>query len=386
MQCDQCGKGVPTTTRFCAYCGAPIQAPRIVRPPRAPLPTWARWVLGVAVVLSLVVTATLTEGRFLKILTGSACQMPASPTPAEDSVIPSVPAELMFLDEHAGLTAYLDLGTDVNVSQAKEIYGEFTEVISSGIMSFRQVFSGEIMSETDDFIVGRIALPYELDGRFVSLWDRTPNAEGIRNVSVFIHRRGWIAAYYPEGVVAAQNVVLKGDASLAWDITSPLKYGIQEACRALGLDADTTPVRFHDFSRPAESGLTLIVYTARQTGISSFDFFIPSEMTVTSGSWFHAAFNTNSRMAVSGDNLSTVRGIGVGRPLPVARGQLKQTHLKPGDYLVSLTVEEEDRIYRSHRAFVVIAVYYRGEATPTSDGARLLTLDLERPCTGPEIP
>lgn len=383
MICLGCGRTIPTTVVFCAYCGARIGEPSSGTPargrPRFRLPTWGRVMLVIAIALALVLTTSPAGELLLNLFVDWSPQVHPTPGMPEQIVRPSVPVELAFVEEQSGFAAYVHTAEDLDISRAEEIYGEVTEVFSHGIMGFTQVFSGEISTKADDFVTGRVVLPYELDGRFVRLWDKTPGIERIRHVSVFIHRSGWIVAYYPRGQHAAQNVVLKGDASLSWDITAPLMYGINEAYSALGLDSDSYQVRFYDFGRPDETRLTLMVYGYRQKGVSHFSFSIPVEVSVTSGSWFHAAFNTNSSMAVSGDSISTVRGIGVGRPVPVARGSLKGKHTRPGDHSVSLTVDEEDWVYRSHRAFGVVALYHRGDGVVTGNGSYGKTVRLDRP-------
>ncbi len=54
MKCPKCGNIIPSNVRFCAYCGA-LVAPR----PRQKVPTWGKWIIGLAVSGLIIVAIVL---------------------------------------------------------------------------------------------------------------------------------------------------------------------------------------------------------------------------------------------------------------------------------------------------------------------------------------
>ena len=164
---------------------------------------------------------------------------------------PVMAAESTFLDEEAGISAYTNLGTTIDLSVAK-----------TGFKTIEQ--------ETADYIVGSIALP------------DLPETE---DVHCFVHSDGWIVTYY----LAAEPT----SKVIGWGYSSPghlvtkLEVGIDEMCNTLATVAGD--ISYYHFHYPFANRWMVITECATSSDPDSFNLKIPSDFTTYERSWSHYA-------------------------------------------------------------------------------------------------
>ena len=162
---------------------------------------------------------------------------------------PVMAAEPTFLDEEAGISAYTNLGTTIDLSVAR-----------TGFKTIEQ--------ETADYVVGSIALP------------DLPETE---DAHCFVHSDGWIVTYYLAAEPASKVI--------GWVYSSPgnlitkLKVGIDEMCNTLATVA--SDISYYHFHFPLANRLMVITESQQGLGTDSFNLKIPSEFTVYERSWSH---------------------------------------------------------------------------------------------------
>jgi len=185
----------------------------------------------VAVVASIVLVGALlpdTEVPLLGITGGIALAEPAF-AQAEDG---------HFLQEEAGMAAYMRTGQTIDVGKAKE--------------AFRT-----IERQTTTYVVGSVALP-----------DYT----AAEDVHVFVHQEGWLVAYYSRQEPASKIV--------DWARYSPgsvptkLELGLSIVAGYAGVPVKD--VNYYAFHYPSADKLTVIA----DSTIDGFYLTIPSEFTV----------------------------------------------------------------------------------------------------------
>jgi hypothetical protein len=154
-----------------------------------------------------------------------------------------------FLEEEAGITAYTNVGRAINLSAVKN--------------AFRT-----IEHETADYVIGSVAIP-----------DYTESEDA----HVYIHKDGWLAAYYLKDEPVAKIIDLAhyegGQIS-----GTKLDLALLGVANALGLPI--SDVSYYDFVAPQANQLLLVI--DRENGrdaTDSFDITIPSEITVFERSW-----------------------------------------------------------------------------------------------------
>ncbi len=164
---------------------------------------------------------------------------------------PVMAAESTFLDEEAGISAYTNLGTAIDLSVAR-----------TGFKTIEQ--------ETADYIVGSIALP------------DLPETE---DVHCFVHSDGWIVTYYLAAEPTSKVIV--------WSYYSPgnlktkLQLGLEEMTYALGVTA--TDINYYHFQYPyANKWMVIVDCTVDREG-DSFNLKIPGDFTIYERSWSHYA-------------------------------------------------------------------------------------------------
>jgi len=164
---------------------------------------------------------------------------------------PAMAAEPTFLDEEAGISAYTNLGTAIDLSVAR-----------TGFKTIEQ--------ETADYIVGSIALP------------DLPETE---DVHCFVHSDGWIVTYYlaaePTSKVIGWVYPSQGY------LVTKLEIGIDEMCNTLATVAGD--IDYYHFHYPLANRWMVITDCAASEDPDSFNLKIPSDFTIYERSWSHYA-------------------------------------------------------------------------------------------------
>lgn len=153
-----------------------------------------------------------------------------------------------FLVEEAGICAYGNVDQEINLTKAKE------------------VFRG-LEYECEDYIIGSVPIP------------GYPESE---DVHVYVHRTGWIVAYYSKTEYVAK--IIK-------DFINPEDNKIQNAiaviCNALWIGIPE--IHYYDFRYPDAN--TLIVVGDRQPdrGTNTFRILVPAEIAnnISKFEWYY---------------------------------------------------------------------------------------------------
>ena len=233
---------------------------------------------------------------------------------------PVMAAESTFLDEEAGISAYTNLGTTIDLSVAK-----------TGFKTIEQ--------ETADYIVGSIALP------------DLPETE---DVHCFVHSDGWIVTYYLAAEPASKII--------GWGYSSPgnlvtkLKVGIDEMCNTLTTVAGD--ISYYHFHYPLANRLIVITDCAASEDPESFNLKIPSDFTTYERSWSHYAvidcsYNTeHSYFKLNGNTIDQID-----EPGGTHQGTLTFGELGP-DIFHTATVDTNIFCSRTQACIGIVLVYF----------------------------
>ena len=164
----------------------------------------------------------------------------------------SVSSETTFLEEEAGISIYVNIGRSIDLAVAKTVYRT-------------------IEKETSNYTVGSIPLP------------GLPESE---DVHCFVHKDGWIVAYYlrgePIGKIVDWNLWSGGKLT-----KNKLQVGLEQMTNALGVSV--TGAKYYHFQYSNANKCMLIVETLVVGGEDSFNVTIPSTFVVYERSWSHYA-------------------------------------------------------------------------------------------------
>ncbi|MCH8296184.1 hypothetical protein IH992_34325, partial [Candidatus Poribacteria bacterium] len=179
-------------------------------------------------------------------------------------------AHANFLEDEAGITAYTNVGRAINLSAVKN--------------AFRT-----IEHETADYVIGSVAIP-----------DYTESEDA----HVYIHKDGWLAAYYLKDEPVAKIIDFAHYEGGAISGTK-LDLALLEVANALGLPI--ADVKYYDFVAPQANQLLLVVDREDNSGTTdSFDITIPNEITVFERSWGLYAFSANPTLLnIDNNEIST---------------------------------------------------------------------------------
>ena len=164
----------------------------------------------------------------------------------------SVSSETSFLEEEAGMSIYVNIGRSIDLAVAKTVYRT-------------------IEKETSNYTVGSVPLP------------SLPESE---DVHCFVHKDGWIVAYYlrgePIGKIVDWNLWSGGKLT-----KNKLQVGLEQMTNALGVSV--TGAKYYHFQYSNANKCMLIVETLVVGGEDSFNVTIPSTFVVYERSWSHYA-------------------------------------------------------------------------------------------------
>lgn len=238
-----------------------------------------------------------------------------------------------FLDNEAGISAYVNINRSINLAVARTAY------------------RGDPEKETSDYLVGSVS---------VSLSEND-------DVHCFVHKEGWIVTYYGKGEPLSKIV----DWNL-WDknasklTANKLQVGLKNMTTTLGVYPVPSASYYH-FQYPNANKCMIIIETLVGKGEDSFNVTIPNDLTVYERSWSHysqrlwnngdGVADKHSYFKVDGNMINTISGItGVSDPV-TNRGTLIGAQLFPdASHMVSVS---SDYTYGSYLYGVCVALVYQ---------------------------
>ena len=197
---------------------------------------------------------------------------------------------MSFLEEEAGISAYVNVGHPINLNKAKTAYRT-------------------IERETSDYIIGSVALP------------DYPASE---DVHCYVNRDGWIVVYYTKDEPTSKII--------DWVNYSPGKIStkLDLALNVLGasLGIAITNVKYYHFNYPLANKLMLIAG-------KQFKITIPNELVVYESSFSFGYYEY-------GEEIRSEEQYGKLTPSQLRRGI---TH--------TVQVKEEEGFWESYRVFAI---------------------------------
>lgn len=187
-----------------------------------------------------------------------------------------------FLEEEAGISAYVNVGQEIDLEKAKTAFKS-------------------IETANESYIIGEIDIPGLPE-------DVDPHA--------YVHKDGWIVAYYSKYAPASKTMQWVGyDGGTI--TTTTLADAIHQICTAI--QVSYTPVKgnieYYDFEYPDANRMMLITDMVTGGYSDSFNLTIPLELEyqLYEGSWSHYFFKHYSSyssyyslLEIDGDTFSTI--------------------------------------------------------------------------------
>jgi len=232
---------------------------------------------------------------------------------------PVMAAGSIFLDEEAGMAAYTNLGTAIDLSVAR-----------AGFKTIEQ--------ETADYIVGSVALP---------------DLSETEDVHCFVHSDGWIVTYYLAAEPASK--VIGWGYSSPGNLVTKLEVGIDEMCNTLATVAGD--ISYYHFHYPLANRLMVITDCAVNEDPDSFNLKFPGDFTIYERSWSHYAvlsypvYEQDSYFKLNGTAIDTIS-----EPGGTHQGTLTFGQLSP-DIFHTATVDT-DYFTSGNQACIGIVLVY----------------------------
>jgi hypothetical protein len=148
-----------------------------------------------------------------------------------------------FLEEEAGITAYISAGKSINLARVVPVYRT-------------------IENQTDDFIVGSVA---------VADYGEAEDAH------VYVHTDGWIAAYYLADEPVAKIIDWRRYDGGGMPATK-LELALQRVADAVSVAIPE--VKYYDFTAPQANRLLIVAERENGHANDPFDILIPDDITV----------------------------------------------------------------------------------------------------------
>jgi len=156
-----------------------------------------------------------------------------------------------FLEEEAGISAYTNVGETIDLEKAKT--------------AFRT-----IEYETDEYIIGSVPLP------------DYPETE---DVHAYVHKDGWIVAYYLKEEPAAKIIDWEDYGTDEKITGTKLEDGISVVCNAAGVPMRN--IKYYDFRYPNADKLMIVADAQWGSGTDTFKLKIPSDFVFYERSYSH---------------------------------------------------------------------------------------------------
>jgi len=184
-----------------------------------------------------------------------------------------------FLEEEAGISAYTNVGETIDLEKAKT--------------AFRT-----IEYETDEYIIGSVPLP------------DYPETE---DVHAYVHKDGWIVAYYLKEEPAAKIIDWEDYGTDEKITGTKLEDGISVVCNAAGVPMKN--IKYYDFRYPNANRLMIVADALWSYGTDTFRLKLPSDFVFYERSYSHCGRESGgnwleSYMYLDEDEISSINEIG----------------------------------------------------------------------------
>jgi hypothetical protein len=249
-------------------------------------------------------------------------EMPLFVAVAEGSEVSGMRAGTNFLDAEAGISAYTNVGEEIDLEKANA--------------AFRT-----IEYETDEYIIGSVTLP------------DYPEYE---DVHAYVHKDGWVVTYYLKDKPVGKIIDWKDYSTDEKIIGTKLEDGLSVACNAAGVPI--RDIKYYDFRYPNADKLMIVADAQWTEGTDTFNIKLPSDFIFYDRSYSHYTYDSGgSKMKIDGNEVSSL-----GDCNDYSRwqsGQLSPTQLSLDDFhTVSLWHSEYYSSTKGH-ACAAIALIYR---------------------------
>ena len=245
-------------------------------------------------------------------------------TGMDQPLTPLFAAGSSFLESEAGVTAYSQLSTPIDLTQAKQAYKN-------------------IEHETADYLIGSVSLP---------------GYGETHDVHVYLDTDGWIAAYYFANEPAAKIVDWRdyGGSIIPTKLEDALWKVANQISRGLPYTS------FYDFRNPSATKITIITdEKVGEAGVDTFTLYVPGEYVLYDRSWSHAlradffGGATSGSITLGGTELHSGSTAGVGTGWWIWEGGINPT-LLPKDTWLTVTVSNSagSAYYGSYVAIILI--------------------------------
>ena len=175
-------------------------------------------------------------------------------------------ASAAFPDNEAGISAYVNVGTSIDLGLAAGAYKSET-----------------IEARTSTYIIGVVEVP---------------SANVYEQPHVYTSSDGWIMAYYakekPRALIMPWGSFDPNNPDFSKMNNTRLEEAISKVSSAVGVAYSTIKpnTKYYDFQYPDANGLTLIAQSRPTAGVESFSFRVPSEFTLYNASWEYYSYDS----------------------------------------------------------------------------------------------
>jgi len=240
-----------------------------------------------------------------------------------------------FLDDEAGISAYVNINRSIDLAVAKTVYRTLEK-------------------ETADYIVGSVNVSLSAD----------------EDVHCFVHKEGWIVTYYGKGEPLSKIVEWNLWSQSTSKLTkNKLQVGLEKMTLVL-IGVAVPSVSYYDFQYPNANKCMIIIKTLVGSGEDSFNVTIPTDIAVYEQSWSHYSqclwsygdgpAYAHSYFKVDGNTINTISGTtGVIDPV-TNRGTLTDPLEKLKQGAASMVSVSSDYYYYYHYLYgVCVALVYQ---------------------------
>ena len=247
-------------------------------------------------------------------------EMPLFVAVAEGSEVSGMRAGTNFLDAEAGISAYTNVGEEIDLEKAKA--------------AFRT-----IEYQTDEYIIGSVPLP------------DYPEYE---DVHAYVHKDGWVVTYYLKDKPVGKIIDWKDYSTDEKIIGTKLEDGLSVACNAAGVPIRN--IKYYDFRYPNADKLMIVADAQWTEGTDTFNIKLPSDFVFYDRSYSHYAQDSEgSTMKIDGNEISSLEYC---RDSSRWRsGQLSPTQLSLDDF--HTVILRHDEGYPTGHACAAIVLIYR---------------------------
>ena len=182
-----------------------------------------------------------------------------------------------YLEDEAGISAYTNVGEEINLANART--------------AFRT-----IEHETEEYIIGSVPLPDYAE---------------TEDVHAYVHKDGWVVAYYLEAEPVAKIVDWEDYSTTEIITGTKLEDGVSIVCNAAGVPI--IDLKYYDFRYPNADKLMIVADASWTTGEDTFNIKLPSDFVFYERSFSHYFGGGSydfSRMYIDEDEISYIASAG----------------------------------------------------------------------------